>query len=149
MCLIRPHYSINRENRVMYDRRTIELMNQSTRTRRIAFALILLALAVPSLFAWSDNVALESAAKFTGQLAAVTLLALIARLWVARHYSVGVQVQALLAFALVLLGWSGYVSRGAHDERVAVAAQQVSSTQSRISGQGEAAGSKLEGTRRR
>jgi len=136
------------ENRVMYDRRTIELMNQSTRTRRIAFALILLALAVPSLFAWSDNVALESAAKFTGQLAAVTLLALIARLWIARHYSVGVQVQALLAFALALLGWSGYVSRVAHDERVAVEAQQVSSTPSRVPGQGEAVDLKLEGTRR-
>ena len=133
----------------MHDRRTIELMNQSTRTRRIAFALILLALALPSLFAWSDNVALESAAKFTGQLAAVTLLALIARLWVARHYSMGVQVQALLAFAFVLLGWSGYVSRVAHDERVAVEAQAVSSTPSRISGQVGPADSKLEGTRRR
>lgn len=112
----------------MHDRRTIELMNQSTRTRRISFALILLALALPSLFAWSDNVALESVGAFTGQLAAVTLLALIARLWVARHYSVGVQVQALLAFALVLLGWSGYVSRVAHDERAAAVAQQVGST---------------------
>ena len=132
----------------MSDRRTIELMNQSTRTRRIAFALILLALAVPSLFAWSDNVALESAAKFTGQLAAVTLLALIARLWIARHYSVGVQVQALLAFALVLLGWSGYVSRVAHDERVSAVVQQASSTPSRVPGQGEATDSKLEGTRR-
>ena len=132
----------------MYDRRTIELMNQSTRTRRIAFALTLLALAVPSLFAWSDNVALESAAKFTGQLAAVTLLALIARLWLARHYSIGIQVQVLLAFTLVLLGWSGYVSRVAHDERVAVAAQQVSSTPSRVPGQGEAVYLKLEGARR-
>jgi len=131
----------------MYDRRSIELMNQSTRSRRIAFALILLALALPSLFAWSDNVALESVAKFTGQLAAVTLLAFIARLWIARHYSVGVQVQALLAFALVLLGWSGYVSRAAHDEHVAAVAQPVSSTPSRISGQGEPAGSKLEGAR--
>ena len=123
----------------MYDRSSIELINQATRTRRIAFALILLALALPSLFAWSDNVALESVAKFTGQLAAVTLLALIARLWVARHYSVGVQVQVLLAFALVLVGWSGYVSRVAHDERVAAVARQVSSTPSRITGQVEAA----------
>ncbi|MEN6587790.1 MAG: hypothetical protein ABFE02_17250 [Sulfuricella sp.] len=132
----------------MYDRSSIELINQATRTRRIAFALILLALALPSLFAWSDNVALESVAKFTGQLAAVTLLALIARLWVARHYSVGVQVQVLLAFALVLVGWSGYVSRVAHDERVSVASQPVSSTPSRISGQVEVADSKLEGKRR-
>ena len=59
----------------MYDRSSIERINQATRTRRIAFALILLALALPSLFAWSDNVALESAARFTGQLAAVTLCA--------------------------------------------------------------------------
>jgi membrane protein YdbS with pleckstrin-like domain len=49
--------------------------------RRISFALILLALAIPSLFAWSDNVALESASQFTSKLVAVTLLALVARLW--------------------------------------------------------------------
>lgn len=132
----------------MVDRSSIELINQTTRTRRIAFALILLALALPSLFAWGDNVALESAGAFTGQLAAVTLLAFIARLWVARHYSAGVQVQVLLAFALVLIGWSGYVSRIAHDERVSAAAHPVSSTPSRIPDQVEPADSKLEGTRR-
>lgn len=132
----------------MVDRSSIELINQTTRTRRIAFALILLALALPSLFAWGDNVALESAGAFTGQLAAVTLLAFIARLWVARHYSAGVQVQVLLAFALVLIGWSGYVSRIAHDERVSAAAHPVSSTPSRIPGQVDPADSKLEGTRR-
>lgn len=132
----------------MYDRSSIELINQTTRTRRIAFALILLALALPSLFAWNDNVALESVAKFTGQLAAVTLLAFIARLWVARHYSAGIQVQVLLAFALVLIGWSGYVSRIAHDARVSVVAQPVSSAPSRIPEQVEPADSKLEGTQR-
>ena len=83
--------------------RSIKLINQTTRTRRIAFALILLALAIPLLFAWSNNVALESAGQFTAKLAAVTLLAFIARLWIARHYSPGVQVQVLLAFALVLI----------------------------------------------
>lgn len=127
----------------MHDR-SIELIYQTTRTRRIAFALILLALALPSLFAWGDHAALESAFAFTGQLAAVTLLALIARLWLARHYSAGVQVQALLAFALVLIGWSGYVSRHAHDERMVAAAQPASSTVSRIPGQMEPVGSKLE-----
>ena len=132
----------------MHDRSSIELIYQTTRTRRVAFALILLALVLPSLFAWSDNAALESAGAFTGRLAAVTLLAFIARLWVARHYSPGVQVQVLLAFALVLVGWSGYVSRLAHDERVAVAAQPVSSTSSRIPGQAEPVGSKLEGAHR-
>ena len=121
----------------MSDRRSIELINQTKRTRRIAYALILLALAIPSLYAWGDNVALESAGAFTGQLAAVTLLAFIARLWVARHYSPGVQVQALLAFALVLIGWSGYVSRVAHEERVSAAATPVSSIPSRIPGQTE------------
>lgn len=132
----------------MVDRSSIELIYQTTRTRRIAFALTLLALALPSLFAWGDNVALESAGAFTGQLAAVTLLAFIARLWVARHYSAGVQVQVLLAFALVLIGWSGYVSRIAHDERVSAAAHPVSSTPSRIPDQVEPTDSKLEGTRR-
>ena len=133
---------------VMYDRSSIELINKTTRTRRAAFALILLALALPSLFAWSDNVALESAGAFTGQLAAVTLLAFIARLWIARHYSAGVQVQVLLAFALVLIGWSGYVSRIAHDERVSAMAPPVSSTPSRVPGQVEPVDSKLEGTQR-
>jgi 4-amino-4-deoxy-L-arabinose transferase-like glycosyltransferase len=133
---------------VMYDRSSIELINQTTLTRRVAFALILLALALPSLFAWSNNVALESAGELTGQLAAVTLLAFIARLWVARHYSAGVQVQVLLAFALVLIGWSGYVSRLAHEERVSVAAQPVSSTSSRIPGQVEPVDSKSEGVQR-
>ncbi len=132
----------------MYDRRSIELIHQATRTRRVAFALILLALALPSLFAWSDHVALESAGAFTGQLAAVTLLAFIARLWVARHYSAGIQVQVLLAFALALIGWSGYVSRIAHEERMSAAAPTVSSTPSRIPGQVETVGSKLEGARR-
>jgi hypothetical protein len=132
----------------MHDRSSIKLINQATRTRRVAIALILLALALPSLFAWSDHVGLETAGKFTGQLAAVTLLAFIARLWVARHYSVGVQVQVLLAFALVLIGWSGYVSRIAHDERVSVAARPVSSTSSRIPGQVEPADAKLEGAQR-
>jgi hypothetical protein len=132
----------------MHDRRSIELINQATLTRRVAIVLILLALALPSLFAWSDNVALESAGKFTGQLAAVTLLAFIARLWVARHYSVGIQVQALLAFAIVLIGWSGYSSRIAHDERVLAAASPISSTPSRIPGQAEPANPKLENTPR-
>jgi hypothetical protein len=121
----------------MVDRKSIELINQTKRTRRFAFALILLALALPSLFAWSDHVALESAGAFTGQLAAVTLLAFIARLWVARHYSPGVQVQVLLAFALVLVGWSGYVSRHAHDERVSAAASAVSSMPARIPAPGQ------------
>jgi 4-amino-4-deoxy-L-arabinose transferase-like glycosyltransferase len=133
---------------IMHDRSTIDLIHQTTRTRRVAIALILLALALPSLFAWNDNVALESAGEFTGQLAAVTLLALIARLWVARHYSPGVQVQVLLAFALVLISWSGYVSRTAHNERVAAVAQTVSSTPSRIPGQVEPVDSKLEGAQR-
>ena len=132
----------------MYDRKSIELINQAALTRRVAIALILLALALPSLFAWSDNVALESAGEFTGQLAAVTLLAFIARLWVARHYSTGIQVQVLLAFALVLIGWSGYVSRIAHEERVSAAALPVSSTPSRIPGQVEPVDSKLEGAQR-
>lgn len=132
----------------MHDRTSINLINQSTRTRRIAFALILLALALPSLFAWSYHVALASAGKFTGQLAAVTLLAFIARLWVARHYSVGIQVQALLAFALVLIGWSGYVSRTAHDERVSAAAATLSSTSARIPGQVEAVEPKTEEAQR-
>jgi len=132
----------------MHDRSSIELINQSTVTRRVAYALILLALALPSLFAWSDNAGLESVSKFTGQLAAVTLLALIARIWVARHYSVGVQVQALLAFALVLVGWSGYASRIEHEERVSSAANTVSSMPSRIPGQVEAVDPKLENTQR-
>jgi hypothetical protein len=114
------------------DDRSINLINQTTRTRRIAFALILLALAIPSLFAWSDNVALESVGEFTAKLAAATILALIARLWIARHCSPGVQVQVLLAFALVLLVWSGYVSRTAHEERVAAAAHPASSISPRI-----------------
>jgi hypothetical protein len=132
----------------MYDRSSIKLINQTTRTRRVAIAIILLALALPSLFAWSDHVGLETAGKFTGQLAAVTLLAFIARLWVARHYSAGVQVQALLAFALVLIGWSGYVSRIAHDERVSAAAPPVSSTLSRIPGQVAPVDTKLGGAQR-
>jgi hypothetical protein len=106
---------------------SIKLLNQTTRTRRIAFALILLALATPSLFAWSDNLALENAIPFTAKLAAVTLLALFARLWIARRYSPGVQVQLLLAFALVLLGWSGYVSRTAHEERVTASVHPINS----------------------
>ncbi len=132
----------------MHDRSSIELIHKTTRTRRVAFALILLALALPSLFAWSDNVALESAGAFTGQLAAVTLLAFIARLWVARHYTAGVQVQVLLAFAIVLIGWSGYVSRIAHETRVSAAAQPVSSTPSRIPDQAEPVDSKLKGMQR-
>ena len=132
----------------MYDRSSIELIYKTTLTRRVAIALILLALALPSLFAWSDNAPLESAGAFTGQLAAVTLLAFIARLWIARHYSAGVQVQVLLAFALVLISWSGYVSRTAHNERVAAVAQTVSSTPSRIPGQVEPVDSKLEGAQR-
>ena len=115
--------------------RSIEIMNQATYTRRIAYALIVLALALPSLFAWNDNVAFENVAGFTVQLAAMTLLALIARLWIARHYSVGIQVQVLLAFSLVLLGWSGYASRTAHEERVLAAAQPASSMSSRIPAQ--------------
>lgn len=132
----------------MHDRSNIELIHKTTRTRRVAFALILLALALPSLFAWSDHVPLESAGAFTGQLAAVTLLAFIARLWVARHYTAGVQVQVLLAFALVLIGWSGHVSRIAHETRVSAAASPVSSTSSGIPDQAEPVGSKLEGERR-
>lgn len=123
----------------MDDRSGIELMNRTTVTRRVAFGLILLALVLPSLFAWGDDVPLQSAFGFTGQLAAVTLLALIARIWVARHYSPGVQIQALLAFAVVLVGWSGYVSRITHEERVAAALAPVSSTSARIPGQGEPA----------
>lgn len=126
----------------MHDRSSTELINQTTRTRRIAIAFILLALALPSLFAWSDNVALGSAGEFTGKLAGVTLLALVARLWVVRHYSPGVQVQALLAFALVLLGWSGYVSRVAHDERISAAAPPAGSMPSRIPGKVEPPGTK-------
>jgi 4-amino-4-deoxy-L-arabinose transferase-like glycosyltransferase len=119
----------------MYKGSNIELINQTTRTRRIAIALILLALALPSVVAWRDNVALGSAGEFTAQLTAVTLLALIVRRWLARHYSAGVEVQMLLAFALVLIGWSGYVSRLAHDERVLPAAPPISSMPSRIPGQ--------------
>ena len=119
----------------MHDSGSIKLINQTTRTRRIAYGLILLALAIPSLFAWSDKVGLESAGAFTGQLAAVTLLALIARLWAARHYPAGVHVQLLLAFALVLVGWSGYASRMAHETRVAAAARPASTLQPRIPGQ--------------
>jgi hypothetical protein len=114
------------------DEHSIKLLNQTTRTRRIAFAIILLALAIPSLFAWSDNVPLDSASLFTAKLVAVTLLVLVARLWLARHYSPGVQVQALLAFALVLLGWSGYVSRTAHEERVAASTHPINLVAPRI-----------------
>jgi hypothetical protein len=89
-------------------------------------------LALPSLFAWNDNAALESAGEFTALLAAVTLLALVARLWIARHYSAGIQVQVLLAFAFVLISWSGYVSRIAHEERIAAAEAPASSMSSRI-----------------
>jgi hypothetical protein len=110
---------------VMHDRSSINRINQVTRTRRLAFGLILLALALPILFVWSDNAAASSAGEFTGKLVAVTLLALIARLWVARHYSASVQVQVLLAFALVLVGWSGYVSRVAHETRVLAKTQTV------------------------
>jgi len=119
----------------MHDRSDIRLINQTTRTRRIAFAFILLALAVPSLFAWSDHVELASAGPFTSKLVAVTLLAFMARPWLARHYSPGVQVQALLAFALVLLGWSGYESRIAHEERVSAMTHPASSMPSRIPSQ--------------
>lgn len=132
----------------MVDHSSIKLINQTTRTRRIAYVLILLALAIPSLFAWGDNVALESAGAFTGKLAVATLLAFIARLWAARHYSAGVHVQALLAFALVLVGWSGYVSRVAHDERVSAAASSISSMPSRIPGQVAPVDSKSEGVQR-
>lgn len=119
----------------MHDRSSSELINQTTRTRRISYALILLALAMPSLFAWHDNAPLKSAGEFTALLAAVTLLALIARLWIARHYSAGIQVQVLLAFAFVLISWSGYVSRITHEERISAAAAPVSSMPSRIPGQ--------------
>lgn len=119
----------------MHDRSSSELINQTTRTRRIAYALILLALAAPSLVAWNDNAALDSTGEFTVQLAAVTLLALIARLWIARHYSAGIQVQVLLAFALVLISWSGYASRIAHEERMSAATAPVSPMPSRIPGQ--------------
>jgi len=118
----------------MQDRNS-ELINQSTRTRRIAYALILLALAIPSLFAWNDNIALDSASKLTAQLVAVTLLAFIARIWLARRYSAGVQVQVLLAFAFVLISWSGYASRIAQEERIAASKASASSMQSRIPGQ--------------
>jgi FtsH-binding integral membrane protein len=113
----------------MQDRNS-ELINQTKRTRRIAYALILLALALPSLFAWNDHAALESAGEFTALLAVVTLLAFLARLWIARHYSAGIQVQVLLAFAFVLIGWSGYASRIAHEARIAAA--PASSMSSRI-----------------
>ncbi|MBS4099053.1 MAG: hypothetical protein KGZ83_19710 [Sulfuricella sp.] len=100
------------------DDRSINLINQVKRTRRLAHGLILLALALPILFVLRDGAPLYGAVEFTGKLVAVTLLGLIARQWVARHYSPGVQVQLLLAFALVLVGWSGYVSRIAFEERV-------------------------------
>ena len=132
----------------MHDQRSIELIHQTKITRRVAFALILLALALPALFAWGDNVALESVGMFTGQLAAVTLLGLIARVWIARQYSPGVQVQFLLAFALVLVGWSGYVSRTAHEARVAATAAPVSSMPARIPGQAAPADSNPEGAQR-
>jgi len=45
----------------MHDRSSSELINQTTRTRRIAYALILLALVIPTLVAWNDNAALDSA----------------------------------------------------------------------------------------
>jgi len=122
-------------NRITMQDHNSELINQTTRTRRIAYALILLALALPSLFAWNDNVALESAGEFTALLAAVTLLALVARRWIARHYSAGIQVQVLLAFAFVLISWSGYVSRVSHEERIASAGAPASSISSRIPGQ--------------
>ena len=115
--------------------RSSELINQTTRTRRIAYALILLALLLPTLFAWNDNAALESAGEFTALLAAVTLLALILRRWLARQYSAGIQVQLLLAFALALLGWSGYASRIAHEQRISAPAPSTSSMPSRIPGQ--------------
>ena len=118
----------------MHDRNS-ELINQTTRTRIISYALILLALATPSLFALHDNAALGSAGEFTALLAAVTLLAFVARRWIARHYSAGVQVQMLLAFALVLTGWSGYASRIAHEERMSAAAKPISTMPSRIPGQ--------------
>jgi hypothetical protein len=147
----RPATLLNQQKEigVMHDSRSIELIHKAKFTRRVAFALILLALAAPSLYAWSDHASLASVGKFTGQLAAVTLLAFIARLWVARNYSAGVQVQMLLAFALVLVGWSGYVSRIAHEERVAAALPPpVSSEQSRIPGEAEPADPKLGGAQR-
>ncbi len=119
----------------MYDRSSIKLINQTSRTRRIAFAFILLALALPTLFAWSDHVELATAGQLTGKLVAVTLLALLARLWLARHYSPGVQAQVLLIFALVLLGWSGYVSRIAHEERLSEMAHPASTMPLHIPGQ--------------
>ena len=119
----------------MYDRSSTELMNQVTRTRRIAYVFILLALLLPSLFALGDNAALDSAIELTLRLGAVTLLALLARLWLARHYSPGIQVQFLLAFAIVLLGWSGYSSRLAHEERISAAVPAASSAPSHIPGQ--------------
>jgi hypothetical protein len=118
----------------MQDRNS-ELINQTKRTRRIAYALILLALVMPTLFAWNDHASLERAGEFTALLAAVTLLAFLARLWIARHYSAGIQVQVLLAFAFVLIGWSGYTSRIAHEEHIAATAPSGSSMQSRIPGQ--------------
>jgi hypothetical protein len=65
----------------------------------------------------------------------VTLLALMARLWLARHYSPGVQAQVLMIFVLVLLGWSGYVSRIAHEERLSAMAHLASTMSSHILGQ--------------
>ncbi len=118
----------------MHDSTSIKLINQTNRTRRIAFSLILLALILPSLYAWIDHVPLASTAMFTGKLVAVTLLAFFARQWVTRNYTPGVQVQVLLAFALVLVGWSGYVSRITHEERMAAAAHPASTMPSRIPG---------------
>jgi hypothetical protein len=115
--------------------RSNEFINQTTRTRRISYALILLALAMPSLFAWHDNVALDSAVEFTALLVAVTLLAFIALRWITHRYSAGVYVQVLLAFALGLAGWSGYASRIAHDERLATVAAPGSDMPLRIPGQ--------------
>lgn len=118
----------------MHDRNN-ELLNQTLHTRIISYALILLALLLPSFIAWKDNAALESTGEFTALLAAVTLLAIIARRWISRHYSAGIQVQVLLAFAIVLISWSGYASRIAHEERVSGATPSTNSLTSRIPGQ--------------
>lgn len=122
----------------MDERETLNRLYQVTRTRRVAIGLVLLAWVLPALFALNDNIPVSSVGEFTGKLVAMTLFALLARMWAARHYSAGVLVQACLVFALLLVGWSGYVSRKAHDARVEAAVQMESSLSSHVPIQGAA-----------
>lgn len=121
----------------MHDQSSIKRINQVAKTRRIAIGIILLALLLPILYAWGDNDAVSSALAFTVRLVLVTVLAVFALRWAASHYSPGVQVQILLAFALVLIGWSGYTSRIAYEARALDKAQAGSSMPSQIPSQGK------------